>query len=69
MTDERIRVVERGYDALAGRVLDWAQRVQGDPRPRLVERFMEALPECAAVVDLGCGAGVPTTARLAERSQ
>ena len=28
---------------------------------------MAGLPDGAAVVDLGCGAGVPTTARLAER--
>ncbi len=47
MTDERIRVVERGYDVLADRFLEWSQRVEGDPRPRLVERFMEALPDGA----------------------
>jgi SAM-dependent methyltransferase len=67
VTDERIRVVEQGYDVLADRFLEWSQRVEGDPRPRLVERFMEGLRDGAAVVDLGCGAGVPTTARLAER--
>ncbi len=67
MTDERIRVVEQGYDVLADRFLEWSQTVKGDPRPRLVERFMAGLPDGAAVVDLGCGAGVPTTARLAER--
>jgi trans-aconitate methyltransferase len=67
VTDERIRVVERGYDALADRFLEWSQAVQDDPRPRLVERFMEGVPAGAEVVDLGCGAGVPTTARLAER--
>jgi SAM-dependent methyltransferase len=67
VTDPRVRVVEQGYDALADRFLDWARRVRGDPRPRLVERFMEDLPDAAAVLDLGCGAGVPTAARLAER--
>jgi hypothetical protein len=67
VTDERIRVVEAGYDVLADRFLEWSQAVEGDPRPRLVERFMEGLPDGAAVIDLGCGAGVPTTARLAER--
>jgi SAM-dependent methyltransferase len=67
VTDERIRMVERGYDALAGRFPEWAAQVEGDPRPQLVERFMEGLPDGAAVVDLGCGAGVPTAARLAER--
>jgi SAM-dependent methyltransferase len=65
--DERIRLVERGYDALADRFLEWAARVEGDPRSTFVERFMERLPDDADVVDLGCGAGVPTTARLAER--
>ena len=29
VTDERIRVVERGYDALADRFLEWSQAVQG----------------------------------------
>jgi SAM-dependent methyltransferase len=67
VTDERIRMVERGYDALADHFLEWSQAVEGDPRPQFVERFMDALPDGAAVVDLGCGAGVPTTARLAER--
>jgi SAM-dependent methyltransferase len=67
VSDERIRVVERAYDALADRFLEWSQAVEGDPRPRLVERFMMGLPDGAAVIDLGCGAGVPTTARLAER--
>ena len=67
MTDERIRLVQQGYDAMADRFLEWSQAVEGDPRPRLVERFMKALPDGATVVDLGCGAGGPTTARLAER--
>ena len=67
MTDERIRVVEQGYDVLADRFLEWSQAVKGDPRPRFVERFMAGLPDGAAVVDLGCGAGAPTTARLTER--
>jgi SAM-dependent methyltransferase len=67
VTDERIRVVEQGYDVLVDRFLEWSQTVEGDPRPRLVERFMEGLPDGAAVIDLGCGAGMPTTARLAER--
>jgi SAM-dependent methyltransferase len=67
VTDARIRIVEAGYDAMADRFLEWSQRVEGDPRPRLVERFMKGLPDGAAVIDLGCGAGMPTTARLAER--
>jgi hypothetical protein len=52
VSDERIRVVEQGYDVMADRFLEWSQGVEGDPRPRLVERFMEGLPDGAAVVDL-----------------
>ena len=46
MTDERIRAVEQGYDVLADRFLEWSQRVEGDPRPRFVERFMEGRSSC-----------------------
>ena len=48
MTDQRIRVVEQGYDVLADRFLEWSKLVEGDPRPQLVERFMEGLRDGAA---------------------
>jgi hypothetical protein len=44
MTDDRDELVARGYDEMAERFFDWAQRVEGDPRlewfenRRLVER-------------------------------
>jgi SAM-dependent methyltransferase len=67
MSDERKKAVEAGYDALAERFLAWSSRVQGDPRERFLEAFVDRLPDGARVLDLGCGAGVPSTRRLAER--
>jgi SAM-dependent methyltransferase len=59
--------VRAGYDAIAEAYLDWGSRVVGDPRDRFVEDLAARLPDGAAVLDLGCGAGLPSTRRLAER--
>ena len=67
MTDPRKEIVEAGYDAMAEHYLSWGRRVEGDPRARFVEEFSRRLPEGAQVLDLGCGAGVPSTQLLAER--
>jgi SAM-dependent methyltransferase len=67
VADERKAIVEAGYDAVAERYLAWIGRVEGDPRNRFLEAFSQLLPDGAAVLDLGCGAGVPSTRRLAER--
>jgi SAM-dependent methyltransferase len=40
--------------------------VEGDPRDRFVEEFAGLVPLGGSVLDLGCGAGVPSTRRLAE---
>ena len=61
--------VSQGYDAIAEAYLAWGRRVDGDPRDRFVEDLMARLPDGARVLDLGCGAGVPSTLLLAERFQ
>lgn len=66
MTDAR-RIVESGYDSSAARYLEWSARITGDPRPRFLAELTGRLEDGAAVLDLGCGAGVPATALLAER--
>ena len=66
MTDPRKQTVRTGYDRLAATFLDWGARVEGDPRDRFVEEFAALLPVPGSVLDLGCGAGVPSTRRLAE---
>ncbi|GHH51272.1 class I SAM-dependent methyltransferase [Lentzea cavernae] len=61
------RTVEDGYDAIAQRYLDWSARIADDPRSRYLAEFDERLPDGAKVLELGCGAGVPCTRKLAER--
>jgi SAM-dependent methyltransferase len=65
--DERKQVVRSGYDELAPRWGDWAAQIRDDPRHELLEQFIACLPEGARVLELGCGSGVPSTKRLAER--
>lgn len=59
--------VRDGYDAIGEVYLAWGARVVGDPRDRFVADLEDRLPDGARVLDLGCGAGVPSTLRLAER--
>ena len=67
MTDARVRVVELGYDELGPRFGEWARRIEDDPRERFTAELERRLEPGARMVDLGCGAGVPSTRRLAER--
>jgi SAM-dependent methyltransferase len=61
------RIVADGYDQIAERYADWSARSFDDPRHRYTDLVLDRLPAGAAVLELGCGAGLPTTARLAER--
>ncbi len=65
--DERKRTVQAGYDSLASEFLVWTAKIEDDPRHRLLDDFVSRLPAEARVLDLGCGAGVPSTTSLAER--
>jgi SAM-dependent methyltransferase len=60
-------IVASGYDAMAGRYLAWGRQVIDPVRDRLFRELIDRLPEGAPVLDLGCGAGLPWTGRLAER--
>jgi ubiquinone/menaquinone biosynthesis C-methylase UbiE len=64
--DESKRIVADGYDAIAERYRDWAE---ADAWPRLewLARLEAELADGAEVLELGCGAGVPVTRRLAKR--
>ena len=62
-------MVRAGYDKLAGSFAEWGARVEGDPRDRFLEEFLELLPPTGSVLDLGCGGGIPSTKRLAEASR
>jgi ubiquinone/menaquinone biosynthesis C-methylase UbiE len=67
VTDERKTIVEAGYDAMADRYRAWSGAIDDTARTRLVADFSDRLPEGSTVLDLGCGAGIPSTRALAER--
>ena len=66
-SDPRKQLVESGYDRIAERYLAWAGGIDDPGRARMLELLLERLPPRGDVLDLGCGAGVPSTVRLAER--
>jgi len=63
--DEPAAVVRAGYDRIAVRDAEWGARAGGDPRDRLVEAFAGMVRTGGRVLDLGCGAGLLSTRRLA----
>jgi SAM-dependent methyltransferase len=65
MIDIRKRTVRDGYDRIADAYAAWGERVIGDPRDRFLAQFTAYLSIGARVVDLGCGAGLPSAAALA----
>jgi ubiquinone/menaquinone biosynthesis C-methylase UbiE len=56
--------VKAGYNAIADRYL--AERTRDSADVRLLDDFIERLPENATVLDAGCGAGVPIAQMLSE---
>lgn len=64
---ERKRIVEQGYDQIAERYAAVAARERSDERARYIDLIVRNLPEGADVLELGCGAGGPTTQALAAR--
>lgn len=60
-------VVAQGYNIIAERYLTWAAGIMDDHREHYTRLIEDRLPPGAAVLDLGCGAGIPTAKRLADR--
>ncbi|HJQ29913.1 MAG TPA: class I SAM-dependent methyltransferase [Rubrobacter sp.] len=66
MSEAHRRTVERGYDRMAERYL--ATKDPEDPLAlAALEDLASLVPPAVAVLDLGCGAGVPVTRWLADR--
>jgi ubiquinone/menaquinone biosynthesis C-methylase UbiE len=61
------QMVAQGYDLIAERYAEWVGRTRTDERARYTAVLLSALPPGAQVLELGCGVGVPTTQRLAQR--
>jgi len=59
------KTVKEGYNTIADRYL--AERKRDAEDVRLLEEFMERLPDRANVLDAGCGAGIPISQLLSER--
>ena len=60
------KVVEEGYDRIGERYAQDASMTRQELRSRQVSYLMKELPCGSELLDLGCGAGTPTTKRLAE---
>jgi SAM-dependent methyltransferase len=63
------RIVSSGYDRVGDTYAQWTSRSATDSRQRYTDLLLEKLPAGATVLDLGCGAGIPTTRALAARFQ
>jgi SAM-dependent methyltransferase len=59
------RVVADGYDRMADRYLAWSALRPSVARLRALDLADALIPAGADVLELGCGAGLPMTARLA----
>jgi ubiquinone/menaquinone biosynthesis C-methylase UbiE len=64
--DPRTSTVREGYDRMASHYVEWAAGIDDPARERHTEALIGRLPTGATLLELGCGAGVPSTRRLAE---
>jgi SAM-dependent methyltransferase len=64
--DDPKRLVTQGYDIIADRYTAWAQQVRVAERARYTHLLHSMLPAQARMLELGCGAGLPTTRTLAQ---
>jgi hypothetical protein len=53
------QIVADGYDRVAERHAAWASNIRVDEREYYTALILAELPAGAAVLDLGCGAGIP----------
>ncbi|MGI8416644.1 MAG: class I SAM-dependent methyltransferase [Nakamurella sp.] len=60
-------IVETGYDAMADEYLTYIANIIGDPRAKFLAMLDQRLAPGSDVLDLGCGAGTPSSAQLATR--
>jgi cyclopropane fatty-acyl-phospholipid synthase-like methyltransferase len=67
VNDPRAELVGRCYDVIGERFAEWRDRIVGDPRREWEAELVSRLHDGARVLELGCGAGVPDTQRLAAR--
>jgi cyclopropane fatty-acyl-phospholipid synthase-like methyltransferase len=67
VSDPRVEIVARGYDAIADRFAVWRDRIEGDPRREWADDLAARVAPGTRVLELGCGSGSAETMLLAER--
>jgi SAM-dependent methyltransferase len=60
------QIVADGYDRMAERYLAWSDLRPSETRLRYLAAALELIPPSSAVLELGCGAGIPMTTALAQ---
>lgn len=63
-TNSTKAIIEHGYDQVAPAYLAWSAPRPTLTRARYIDRLLKHLPKGAKVLELGCGAGVPSTQTL-----
>lgn len=61
------RLVADGYNRIAEEYSTWAHHVRTDERTRYSSLLFDRIVRGGAILELGCGAGLPTTYQLAQR--
>src|ERR687885_1638721 len=61
------RLVADGYNRIADRYTQWMEHVRDDEREHYTSLLLQEVAPGACVLELGCGAGIPTTRGLAAR--
>jgi SAM-dependent methyltransferase len=64
-TDDPAAIVAAGYDRIADRYLEWSALRPSPARQSELDLTDDLIPAGADVLELGCGAGIPMTVRLA----
>jgi len=60
------QIVSRGYDEVAQRYLEWSALRPSPARLHYLKLALDRIPTGGRVLELGCGAGIPMTAALAD---
>src|SRR4051812_12767119 len=61
--DDPASIVAAGYDRIADRYLEWSALRPSSARRSALDLAAALIPAGADVLELGCGAGIPMTAR------
>ncbi|HEY0442797.1 MAG TPA: class I SAM-dependent methyltransferase, partial [Candidatus Limnocylindrales bacterium] len=62
-------VVAAGYDRIAAQYLAWSGLRPSETRLRALSAAVDRIPSGGDILELGCGAGLPMTAALAEHGR